>query len=491
MTIPEAKEDKSPTRVGFVFWKKICHSFLVKRKIIAFIFVLFGFAAIFVSYKTVERVLFESQANQVPANFLIDASLSFESDDHWRNLAQGGEEKGRSLKPVVEKIKPLRPSYIRIDHVYDFYVGVSYAPDGKPSYDFSELDLYVEDILETGATPFFSLSYTPKALSVVSEVDMPTNLQSWADLVQATIERYSGRNGRAIPNVYYEVWNEPDLFGEFKMGGAKDYLDLYKASSDGARRARNTLSFKFGGPATTALYKNWFDGLVGAARSQNLRLDFFSWHRYAKDISTFEKDIKEVKLWLANANFTGLELIISETGIDSNINPSYDNNLSGMHSLATIAALDSHIDRIFHFEIKDGYGPKKHWGRWGVLTHEGWGEPETKPRYDALVFANNLMNGRRLNVAGNGSALFAMAREFDGGEVIKVLVVNYDQNGRNRETAPISIVGLGSGEYELTTRRFRGSVSKRLYQTTDGTINFLEYFPPLSATIFELRKTSN
>ena len=78
-----------------------------------------------------------------------------------------------------------------------------------------------------------------------------------AGMVQRTIEHYSGEKG--IANVYYEVWNEPDLFGKWTMGGNKDYKKLYLYASRGAQAARVSQTFKFGGPATTGLYKNWLD----------------------------------------------------------------------------------------------------------------------------------------------------------------------------------------------------------------------------------------
>ena len=54
--------------------------------------------------------------------------------------------------------------------------------------------------------------------------------------------------------------------------------------------------------------------------------------------------------------------------------------------IATTALMEGKIDKIFNFEIKDGVGPTKNWGRWGMLTHEKWGTPEIKPRYRAMQF---------------------------------------------------------------------------------------------------------
>src|SRR5579859_2966045 len=65
---------------------------------------------------------FFGQAGGIESNIIIDAGTSFpDSNYSWKNLAQGGEEKGRMLGNVTGQIGALHPNYIRIDHVFDFY----------------------------------------------------------------------------------------------------------------------------------------------------------------------------------------------------------------------------------------------------------------------------------------------------------------------------------------------------------------------------------
>ena len=67
-----------------------------------------------------KAVKYFSQASFLPASLVVDMqSLGGVSTDVWRNLAQGGEEKGASLNPVVSQVKGLRPEYIRIDHIFE------------------------------------------------------------------------------------------------------------------------------------------------------------------------------------------------------------------------------------------------------------------------------------------------------------------------------------------------------------------------------------
>lgn len=436
-------------------------------------------------YLVKNEVFFFGRAFGEPANLIIDAGSSFSApSESWRNLAQGGEEAGRMLLPVVDKVKTLGPEYIRIDHVYDFYDVAKRGGDGKIFYDWSKLDLTLGDILATGAKPFISLSYMPKALTDGEVTDLPRNWEEWENLVAATVEHISGKGGLAISNVYYEVWNEPDLFGKFKVRGEKNYLTLYLHSVRGAAKAQNSLSYKIGGPATTALYENWLKSLLNFAQGNNLRLDFFSWHRYSKGIDVYDKDVLSVKKWLADyPGYSGIELIISEMGPNSENDKVYDSVFGGIHVLATAAVLDGELDKIFNFEIKDGPGPEKFWGRWGILTHENFGTPEPKSRFQALSFLNRLL-GNKVNIAGEGSWVKATARERNS--VVRTLVVNYDPSGKHTEAVPLTFLNLRSPNFTFRRINFDGGVEELQVATTSATWATLERFPPNSAAIIEI-----
>ena len=321
------------------------------------IFKLFGVLFLLLSLPVgvilVEKVVnYFSRASGLPANLVIDMTTDYgQSSDAWRNLAQGGEEKGRMLLPIIPQLKTLKPEYIRIDHVFDYY-------------NMQELENVIGDITATGAKPFIALSYMPPSISKSGEItDLPVNWADWENLVQKVIERISGKNALAISDVYYEVWNEPDLFGGFKISGPKNYLDLYLHSAIGASRAVNTLPYKFGGPATTGFYDNWMKGLLNFVSKNNLKLDFLSWHRYSRNLDDFEKDVAKARGLLANYNLSGREMIISEMGPNSENDSVYDGLFGSIHEIATSIVLQNEVAKTFTFEIKDGPSEKKYWGR--------------------------------------------------------------------------------------------------------------------------------
>ena len=124
------------------------------RSLIILLFLLCALPVFLVLVQTAQHYL--SQATGVNASIVVDASVSQGPiNPIWQMLAQGGEEKFPFDK-IIPQITLLSPKYIRIDHIYDFY-GVVDKKGGSLSYDFTQLDKVVNQIVKTGALPFFSL----------------------------------------------------------------------------------------------------------------------------------------------------------------------------------------------------------------------------------------------------------------------------------------------------------------------------------------------
>lgn len=409
---------------------------------------------------------FFARASGEPANLVIDAGAPTGAiRQPWRNLAQGGEMSDWRLTPIAAKVKALQPEYIRIDHIYSFYDIVQKNGD-QLSFNFSKLDPLIDDIVATGARPYISLSYMPAPLAVDGQITSPpARWEDWQATVRATIQHYSGTKG--IDSVYYEVWNEPDLFGQWKTYGERNYLTLYTYAAQGAAQTSGTKAFKIGGPAITALYKNWFDKLVEHTRTNNLRLDFFSWHKYAVDVEAYRKDFADVLAWRGSTpGAEMLELHVTEYGHDSKNHPGYDTSFGAAHTVATAIEMIGSIDRGFAFEIEDGKDPQgqAQWGRWGLLTHHDFGAT-IKPRYLAMRLLNRL-EGDQLRVLGKGTWVKAAAvRSTDG---VNMVIVNYDEFGRNTEEVPITLQNVAAGSYTMEITDLSGG-TRRLPLTTEGT----------------------
>ena len=312
---------------------------------------------------------YSSRASSIKANIVVDINkTSGPFPDRWKALAQGGEESGvRMLENVVSQISGLYPKYIRLDHIYDFYDVVTRDSSNNLSFNFTKLDETVCDIYHTGAKPFFSLGYMPLTMADDgSLIGKPKNWNEWAFLVQKTVEHYSSKETvlpcGALDNfwktdIYYEVWNEPDLesFGKWRYtGGDKSYGDLYFYSVKGAAQAQNILPYKIGGPVTTALYKNWIQKFLDYIIVNNLRIDFISWHHYSKKTDDYTKDIINLNKWLGEDpkydRYENLPKIISEWGYDSEKNPIADTDAGAAHTVASLRnLLNARLELSFSF----------------------------------------------------------------------------------------------------------------------------------------------
>lgn len=462
---------------------------ILVRVIVIFLSLIFGTVFLFLSFQ------YFSKASPVKADILIDINQSLGPvPDRWKALTQGGEEKGvRMLENVTPQLAGLYPRYIRIDHIYDYYDVIGKDSGGNLTFNFDQLDQTVCDIYHTGAKPFFSLGYMPEVLSGdTTLVSPPRDWNEWGLTVQKTIEHYSGTNNRLCgqiegfwkTDIYYEVWNEPDLesFGKWSLyGGAKDYKTLYYYSVLGAGKAQNVNHYLIGGPVTTAAYKSWFQVFLNYVSEKNLRLDFLSWHHYSKNTSDYVTDMQNLNEWLAPAEYSryrDLPRIISEWGYDSDPNLIADTNVGAAHTIASIRNfIDQKYELAFLFEIKDGLTP-----RWGILTNDGG----KKPRYHALKLLN-LLSGNRLKVEGEGTYIQALASYLN--EKITVVLVNYDQEDKNSESVPIRIVNLKNGIYSLTIQYLDGKEIKLdNVEISEGTFLRNVLMPPNMVIAFVLTK---
>lgn len=437
---------------------------------IVLVLIVFGFAYYLFH---LQNTTFQGEGELYPAepyraaNLQIDVSkVTTKISPLWASFAQGGEEQSTNMLAGTETLmRQLGPRYVRLDHIFDDdYYGVVKGSGSDLSLDWSKLDATVESILQMGAKPFFSLGYMPSALAA-SKIDMPYDWGRWQWLVEKCIEHYSGTKG--IADVYYEVWNEPDLesFGKWHYSGSKNYLTLYRYSALAAQAVRHKQTakrFYFGGPAITASYQNWIQALVTYAQTHNLPVDFVSWHRYSYDENRYREDVISLRSWLVSKGTFGV--VISEFGPDSEKTGIYSSSVAGAHAVAVSRQLlESGLDYLMAFEIKDG--PNQGSMGWGLLTHNE-ASIKPKPRYKAYTFMRS-MSGDRLLVQGEGSNVTAWANR--RGDEVSVIVSNYDQRGSQTEQVPIEFIRMIPGEYVLVWDKLTGKGGEeRVAVTSQG-----------------------
>ncbi len=435
-----------------------------------------------VVYKTTQLV---SKASGTKATIVIDTQTKLEeiNTDFFHAFAQGGEEAGDMIAPVLQETKALSPKVIRLDHIFDHYDVVS-KNGSTLSFDFSKLDTAVNTILATGAKPFLSLSFMPQAIAKDGVVINPPNdWNDWATVVQKTIEHYSGKSGKNISGMYYEVWNEPDLdqFGSWKLSGEKNYLTLYRYAATGANQANNVNPFMFGGPATTGLYKNWILGVINTGS----RLDFFSWHSYLANPKQFTTDQHNLSGWLmAYPAYTTKPTIITEFGFTGAKSTAYGTSFGTAHTASVLRELISGGPTyLFSFELVDGPNQENGSG-WGLITHPTNGK-KIKPRYYVYSFFD-AMKGTRLQLSGEGSWVTGFASVKNN--IIKVLLVNFDAKGTHTEQVPVTFMHLPNGTYTYKETILSGKTTQSQETVTNGVLKKTVVATPQSVIQLEVQR---
>lgn len=428
------------------------------------------------------------RASGQASNVTIDVGGSIgPMPEAFRAFAQGGEETSHMLRPVLHLVRPLRPNYIRLDHIYDFYDVVN-VENGTTRYDFSNLDAVVDDIQLMGAIPLLSLSYMPEALSSDGTiVGLPQEWEEWENLVEATIQHYSGMSQRNIPNVYYEVWNEPDLFGRFTIGGAKDYTQLYAHTAAAASRVDNAQPYFFGGPAVTHPTSGWLRQFLLYVQQSGVRLDFISWHRYSINPLVYKDDIVHVEEMVKDfPRLQKAQLLITEWGPDSEVSPINDSVQAAAFTIASVRKMIDAVDYAYAFEIKDGPGPgtTPFWGRWGLITHNTTGS-QLKPRYHAFRMLSQLQ-GERLHLTGEGTWVSAIASRKDSN--VTTVISNYDAAIQHSESVPVTFQNVPIGEYIVTQESLEGVLSSTHQIIQNGTFTMTAVLPPNAIQLITLQK---
>lgn len=383
---------------------------------------------------------------------------------NWQVLSQGGDNLRGFMNGAEDKLKVLGLRYIRVDHIYDEFEVVS-REGGKVVYSWSKLDSLVNQITGVGAKPFFSLSYMPPSIASGGDIfSEPSDWNEWSELVQKTIEHYSGDLG--IEDVYYEVWNEPDLFGKWKIGGKKDYRTLYSFAVQGASSAKNVKPFKIGGTATTELYKDWMDGFFSYVLQNRLRLDFFSWHRYDLDLQKYADDVKSTEAWIDRYPFfIQTERIVSEIGPNSEMGRENDTKVGAAHLVAVAREFMPKVKYGFNFAIT---------GNWGIIN---------KPRYEAISYLSKL-GDYRLPVSGEGTWVRAIAAK--SGEKYQAVLVNYDAKNVHNEVVPVTFLNLKNTNYRFSIEMLGGAKQTSSVATSGAIWQTSIPMPPNSVAFLEM-----
>lgn len=300
------------------------------------------------------------------------------------------------------------------------------------------LNGFLADRARAGGTVIVTLDAMPRFLarnrSEARLADGPAWARSaladpagWAAVTEHVVRHFRDLGVDAI----YEVWNEPDhAFG----GGVEDYVELYKATVVGARRADP--GARIAGPSLS----DWTAGAPGggrwverfldlAARTpapevglDRLPVDALTYHVFYRVPANHHARVaEEARRWLDARGYRDAEIICSEWNIAAE--PPYpEGDLNGTfpgaaHVGATLIAMArAGIDRQT-FQMMVDPGGEGYSG--GVLTPAG----APRAAFHAFALAAEAARGRKLAVTSDTAHVDAAA--FRDGDRIALLVAAF------------------------------------------------------------------
>ncbi len=251
-------------------------------------------------------------------------------------------------------------SHIRGHGLYadDMAIYQEYEEDGvtKTEYNFTYLDMVIDDYLSLGIKPFVELGFMPKRLASGTQtifywkghVTPPKDYQKWADLIKATLQHWIDRYGREEVLTWpFEVWNEPNLPGFWKGADMQEYFKLYGVSAKTVKEVDSRL--RVGGPAICGVDdERWLKEFLTHCSKEKLPLDFVTRHAYATELPErighydYQK-LRSPKVFLDELavsrsiidsfpEYKGMEMHITEFNTSyTPLNPIHDTNLNAAY----------------------------------------------------------------------------------------------------------------------------------------------------------------
>lgn len=155
-------------------------------------------------------------------------------------------------------------------------------------YRWAQLDRIYDFLVEAGFDPIVEINPMPAALASGEDtffwykmnVTPPRSYVEWEAFLKAYIEHTIERYGiDRVSNWAFEVWNEPDLNGQFFTGSKEQYFELYASCARVIKGFDKGL--QVGGPATAG--SSWTVDLAQWCRQNSVPLDFVSYHAYPQN----------------------------------------------------------------------------------------------------------------------------------------------------------------------------------------------------------------
>ncbi|MFH0854937.1 MAG: hypothetical protein V1869_00250 [Candidatus Omnitrophota bacterium] len=329
-------------------------------------------------------------------------------------------------------------------------------------------DAIIKNISDSGGTVILDLCGMPAGMGKVLDKNSgPLNSAAYKNLVKSVIKDLSCDKKY---NIWYELWNAPDLEGFF-LGREADYLNLYRLASESVKEleAEYKIHIPVGAPGVSSWFhnlggntvltpeKSLIYALIKFCYQNRLRLDFITWHGFSTDPKTekentiYEKDAASlVRDWLTYFNFDkNTFLIVDEWNYDRHANLIPERKEKSYISASYIPAriknmYEAGLDNQLYFCLEDFQGNKEGVTRnTGVFYSSARHSIGQKASYNVFKMLKGLEKNM-FPVKLNDEFVGAIATKSE--EKIAILVYNYIDPEIVRGLIAQNIAGLNAEE---------------------------------------------
>ena len=312
------------------------------------------------------------------------------------------------------------------------------------NYNFKTTDVYLHDIIKTGAKIIYRLGVSIEHAELKHYIDPPADAEKWARICVNIARHYNEgwADGYQLGIEYWEVWNEPDLDWSdpnphnIKMwsGTAQQYFELYKAT---AQLFKQEMPYvKIGGYAACVLRDEIISPFLQYVKTNKLPLDFFSWHTYTTSVDVIEHNAQFIRELLDKHGFTETMSIFDEWNCISWANQwggifdpderganarleSFTETSNEIGAGTTAAALIKMLDLPIDIATFYDGSPTNIFG----TIFDRYGVP-TKQYYAFDAFNKVTQTGERAETVCDIKDIYVTAAVSDTGDNIAVLIVN-------------------------------------------------------------------
>ena len=159
-------------------------------------------------------------------------------------------------------------------------------------YNFTYLNLVVDNYIKRGIKPFLELGFMPKDMASGDQtifywrgnVTPPAEYSRWNKMVQETLKHLMKRYGEEEVLTWpIEVWNEPNLPGFWKDANMEEYFKLFKETFYAIKEVNP--KFRVGGPAICGVDDvRWMQKFMEFCSEEKIPLDFVTRHHYTTEM---------------------------------------------------------------------------------------------------------------------------------------------------------------------------------------------------------------